>query len=313
MMGFLFRGRFFRSVQLGIVAGCALLGVAGYALAAEFSVKLTAAGPQPSVFTAALGDTVTFVNNDSSTHTVVDRQTGLQSPALAPGQSFPYVLTTSGRLTYQQEGSPRSAGQIVVQRTGTVTLKTSRRSIAFGSGAILSGTSSLPAFPVKIEMRGKTAPRWSDLSTVTPASDGSFTVPVRPTEGARYRANVLDGQLLSSLIQIDVRPVLKLTARARTAAAGSLLTLTVRILPADAATSVNLTRFDSQRQRWRSVVTQGVSKGKATFRWRVEFGRSLLRAAVVKHGLVPGFAEGSSRAVVVNGTGTPPVKHRRRH
>jgi hypothetical protein len=310
----LLRLRISRLLPLGIILALGVVGLAGYAFAAGFTVTLTQGGPQPGSFTAALGDTVTFVNNDYLTHTVVDRSVGMVSPPLGPGQSFAYVLTTSGRHTYSQEGKPTGAGQIVVQRTGTVTLKTSRHFVAYGSGAVLSGTTSLPSFPVKIEQKGKSDVRWNDAGTITPALDGSFVLGIKPQIGAAYRANVFDGELLSSLVEVDVRPVVRLTARRRSVPGGSLVTLTARIVPADAANSVELMRFDTARQDWRRVTSRDVSGGIVTFQWRVDFGPTLLRVSVVKHGLVRGFAETSSRSVVVTGTGTPPPtqrKHRR--
>jgi hypothetical protein len=314
MMWFLFRGRNFRRVRLGVVAcfGLLGLGLAGYAFAASFSVTLTSGGPQPGIFTAALGDTVTFVNGDYLTHTVVDRSIGLQSPPLGPGQSWAYVLTTSGRHTYGQEGKPTGFGQIVVERTGTVTLKASRRSLAYGSGTVLNGTSSLPTFPVKIEQRAKGETQWNHLATVTPTPEGAFTLAIQPQTGAAYRAAVFDGELLSPSVDVDVRPVLTLAAKRRTGPGGSLLTLTARIAPEDAARSMELMRFDSQRQDWKRVQTRGVSSvGRVTFRWRIEYGRSLLRASVVKKGLARGYSEASSRPVLVKGTGTPPPKRRK--
>lgn len=316
MICVLFRGRTFRKAQLGIFAGLGVLalGLAGYALAASFTVTLTSGGPQPGLFTAALGDTVTFVNGDYVTHTVVDRSIGLQSPPLGPGQSWAYVLTISGRHTYSQEGKPTGFGQIIVNRTGTVTLKVSRRSLAYGSGAVLSGTTSFSTVPVKIEEREKGQTQWNLLATVTPAADGSFVQGIQPQTGSQYRANVFDGELLSAPVEVDVRPVITLAAKRHTAAGGSLLTLTARIVPSDAAASVQLMRFDTRRQDWRRVLTRGVSSsGRATFTWRVEFGRSLLRAIVVKHALARGYAEASSRAVLVKGTGTPTQKRRGGH
>jgi hypothetical protein len=301
-----------RLIPLGLALALGLLGLAGYAFAASFVVTLTSGGPQPQTFSATLGDTVTFVNADSATHTVVDRASGLQSPALAPGQSYAYVLTTSGKLTFQQVGKPQGNGEIVVARTGSVTLKASKRSIAYRSSSFLSGASSFPTFPVKIEQRAKEDKRWSDVVTLTPAPDGSFTLAVNPAKSTQYRADVFGGELLSPSVPVDVRPILTLVARRRTASGGSLLTLTSRVVPAEAATSIQLTRYDSKRQRWRQVLMRSSnSTGIVTFRWRVEYGRSTLRAAVAKHGLARGFAGTHSRSVVVVGTGTPPSKHKR--
>ena len=225
------RSKFQRLVPVAIVLAVASVGAAGYALAAGFSVSLTAQGPEPGLFTAALGDTVTVVNHDSATHTVLDRQSGLQSPPLAPGQSYEFVLTKSGRLTYEQDGPPRGSGTISVQRTGTVTLKASRRTIPFGSGVVLNGTTSLASAPVKIEQRTKGDKRWTDVTTATPAADGYFTFPVSPQLGAEYRANVFAGELLSPVVNVGVRPILTLAPRRRTVRGGSSLTLRARVLP----------------------------------------------------------------------------------
>jgi hypothetical protein len=84
------------------------------------------------------------------------------------------------------------------------------------------------------------------------------------------------------------------------------------MVPAEAATSIELTRYDSKRQRRRRVLARSTSTGNVIFRWRVEFGRSMLRASLAKRGLASGFAETSSRSLLVVGTGTPPTKHKRR-
>jgi len=285
-------------------------GLAGYALAATFTVSLTSGGPQPGLFTASLGDTVTFVNHDSATHTVVDKSIGLQSPALGPGQAWTYVLTTSGRHTYSQ-GKPGGSGQIDVKRTGTVTLTTKKRAVPYGSGTVLSGTTSLPGFPVTIEEKGKAGgERWDELDTVTPDADGSFTLPIQPDVSAQYRATVFGGELLSSFINVDVRPLLKLATSRRVAAAGSLVTFVAHVVPVGAADALELMRFDPKRLHWRRVARANVSSsGKVIFRWRADYGTILLRAAAVQHDLVRGYAAAASRAVSVKGTGTPPSRH----
>lgn len=300
------RSRYPRLITAATVLAVVGIGAAGYALAGGFSVSLTSGGPQPSLFTAALGDTVTVVNKDSATHTVIDRQSGLQSPALAPGQSFEFVLTKSGRLTYQQDGPPRGGGSIDVLRTGTVTLKGSRGTIPYGSAVVLSGTTSLPTFPVKIEQRTKGDKLWTDVTTVTPAADGTFSFTVNPKLGAEFRADVFAGELLSPALGVAVHPVLTLTPRQRTVHGGSLLTFRARVVPAAAAVSAQLMRLDSRRADWRRVATGRVSGGKASFRWHAEYGRSVLRVFVTKRGLAKGFSATSSGPTIVMGTGTAP-------
>jgi hypothetical protein len=71
-------------------------------------------------------------------------------------------------------------------------------------------------------------------------------------------------------------------------------------------------RFDSRRQDWKRVSTGRVSGGKVSFRWHVDYGRSVLRVFVTKRGLAKGFAEGSSSSALVVGTGTAPRRGRHR-
>lgn len=73
----------------------------------------------PSSLTVTAGTTVTWVNNDSVTHTVTetDNQTGPKSGNLAPGQSYTFTFSSAG--TYQYHCS------IHTSMTGSVTVTAS--------------------------------------------------------------------------------------------------------------------------------------------------------------------------------------------
>jgi plastocyanin len=308
------RFRISRLIPIGVAFGLGLAGLAGYAIAANYVVSLTSGGPSPSTLTATLGDTVTFINNDSATHTVVDKGVGLKSPALAPGQSYPYVLTTSGRLSYRQEGKPAGNGVITVAKAGSVTLTASKGSIAYHSSSIaLSGISSFPTAAVKIEQRTAADKKWVETTKLTPAADGSFSYTVTPETSTQFRANVFSGELLSKAVEVGVRPIITLTARRQRVPGGSFLLLRSRVVPADAATSIELIRYDSRRQEWHRVTTRGTKTGSVVFRWQVEFGRSALRAVVSKRALAKGYAAATTKTVVVIGTGKPPTRKHRKH
>ena len=185
------------------------LALAGFALGSNFTINLTTTGPQPATQTAALGDTVTFVNQDSAPYVIEAPKTGLTTPTLTTGQSFAYVLTTSGQLSYRQKGSTKSfPGEIVVKRAGEVTLAPAIRtaSVPFGANVTLVGSTSLAAFPVVIQQKPSGERAWADLVTVTPSADGSFSTTVRPPGNIQYRANVLKGQLLSKPVALAVDP-----------------------------------------------------------------------------------------------------------
>ena len=295
-----------RRPRRAVLASVALvaLGAAGLALGSSLTINLTSSGPQPATASAALGDTVTFVNQDSAPHAIVASGVELTTPVLTTGQSFPYVLTKSGKLNYRQTGDKNFQGEIDVQRSGEVTLDPAvkRVSIPFGESATLVGRTSLPAFPVIIQSKLSGDTAWADLATATPAADGSFSTTVQPAKSGQYRANVLRGELLSKPVTLPVRPVVTLEASKSSAQVGKPIVLAVRAVPAAAVRTVTLTRYNPRRSRWQKLMARPTSDGRATFVWRVEEGRSRLRASLDNRDLQPGFAVSISRQVLVTGS-----------
>lgn len=72
----------------------------------------------PSQITIAKGGTVTWTNNDTTTHTVVDdlaNAGGPNSGDIAPGQSYSFTFTKTGSLQYHCSIHPSMRGTIVVK------------------------------------------------------------------------------------------------------------------------------------------------------------------------------------------------------
>ena len=218
---------------------------------------------------------MTFVNQDSAPHAIVASGVELTTPTLTTGQSFPYVLTKSGKLNYRQTGDKNFQGEIDVQRSGEVTLDPAVKqvSIPFGANATLVGRTSLPAFPVIIQSKLSGDTAWAALATVTPAADGSFSTTVQPPKSGQYRANVLQGELLSKPVSLAVRPVVTLQAsktlgpgrKARRARRSS------RAAPGDDIGDV--AAYNPRRARWQKADGSTDLDGRATFVWRVEPAR----------------------------------------
>jgi hypothetical protein len=265
--------------------------------------------------TAALGETVTFSNQGSVPYTVVASRKGFTTPTLAPGESFAYVLTHSGRLSYRQRGPEKGfPGEIVVQRVGEVALERrgQQASVRFGAGVTLLGRTSLASFPVVIQSKQGRERSWSDLVAVTPAADGRFSARVRPPRNVQYRASVLSGELLSPPVSVDVRPIVTLRAAKSAVPTGKRILLIARVRPARAARSVTLMRYDRDRARWRPEATRTLTRGKAVFLWPAEEGRSILRAWLRRGDVNRGFAESYSSQIRVTGVGEAPGKRRQR-
>jgi plastocyanin len=72
----------------------------------------------PSQITISKGGTVTWTNNDSMTHTVVDdlnNAGGPNSGDIAPGSNYSFTFTKTGSFQYHCSIHPSMRGTIVVQ------------------------------------------------------------------------------------------------------------------------------------------------------------------------------------------------------
>lgn len=72
----------------------------------------------PSQITVAKGGTVTWTNNDSTTHTVIDDLSnagGPHSGDIAPGQTYSFTFNKTGSFQYHCSIHPSMRGTIVVK------------------------------------------------------------------------------------------------------------------------------------------------------------------------------------------------------
>jgi plastocyanin len=77
------------------------------------SVK-TSTAYSPSPINISAGGTVTWTNNDNTTHTATDAGT-FDSGAIAPGASFSHTFPTAGTFTYHCSIHPGMVGTVTVQ------------------------------------------------------------------------------------------------------------------------------------------------------------------------------------------------------
>jgi plastocyanin len=72
----------------------------------------------PSQISVAVGGTVTWTNNDTTAHTVVDDLSNVDGPNsgdIAPGQSYSFKFTKAGSYQYHCSIHPSMRGTIVVK------------------------------------------------------------------------------------------------------------------------------------------------------------------------------------------------------
>lgn len=304
------------------LAAAALAG-AGLALGAGGqTVRLTAAGPSPQTVTVGVGDTVSFVGADADNHSIVSSGGGFTSPVIHPGETWTRTMGAPGRFPYDQTGFGKSRhGLIVVEVEGALSLEVTEEQVVFGGSVRLTGRSPLPGYDVVVEARTAAARDpssgsaahggWAPLQTVHAGADGSFALTLRPEVTTRYRATLETTDVRSSSLQVSVAPRVTARPARRSGRTGSFGTVTARIVPADAATALELLAFDARRGRWHAVQTRPVAKGSATFRWRLAQGKTMLRVATVHGHVRAGLTAGAGRSFAVTGLGAAaaPKKH----
>jgi plastocyanin len=103
---------------LAAASPAALAGEAVPAAAAATIVEINNMKFSPLTLTVAPGTTVTWVNDDSSPHTVTDKVKVFRSAALDTKDSFSYTFTAPGEFTYFCTLHPIMVGKIIVKPAG---------------------------------------------------------------------------------------------------------------------------------------------------------------------------------------------------
>jgi len=81
----------------------------------QIAVSIVNFAYDPNPTTVAVGDTVTWTNNDGVPHTVTANDGSFQSGTLQPGASFSFTFTAPGSFDYHCEFHANMSGQVVVQ------------------------------------------------------------------------------------------------------------------------------------------------------------------------------------------------------
>ena len=81
---------------------------------AQVAVSIANFAFDPNPVSVAVGDTVTWTNNDGVPHTVTANDGSFQSGTLQPGQSFSFTFTAPGSFAYHCEFHANMSGQVDV-------------------------------------------------------------------------------------------------------------------------------------------------------------------------------------------------------
>jgi hypothetical protein len=279
-------GRLLRAALL--CAAALALGTAGFALAGgRTTLSLTSDGPDPETATVPWGETVVITNDDTVPHSLASSHQELQTPSILPHQTYTTVFTTKTHAySYRQLGGKAGySGKVVVDFTGSVSLRASRGTVDLGRSVKLSGTTTIRNTPVTIQLRRAGNQPWAVLATVSSDGRGAFATTLHFQRGGKLRATVAAGQIRSLTASVVVRP--------RLTASRSGKTIRARLVPATAATKLTLECTD--HGHWRRVSSRRTSgSGVVTFGTRG--GRT--GRIVVEHGdAVAGYAPVAGRAL----------------
>jgi len=81
------------------------------------SVEIKNFAFEPKTVTIKVGQTVTWTNQDSTTHTVTG-DGGIDSDGLSKGKSYSKTFDTEGAFDYHCSPHPQMTGQVIVQKSG---------------------------------------------------------------------------------------------------------------------------------------------------------------------------------------------------
>jgi plastocyanin len=276
------------------------------ARAAAFTVSIAKGGFTPEALTIAVGDTVTWRNDDTTSHQIASKGADFTSPLLKPGETFSFTYKSAGRFSYQDETVKKNHGMVTVQSSSTgaisVTAAASKTLVVYGGTVTLSGATSSKrageAVTILAQPYGTAA--LAAIGSVTTEGGGSWSFIARPRLETVYEARwkPAAATATSSPVNVQVRPQVLFRVKATS---GRTVTFFTK---ARAARSLAGKALYLQR---RNAFGQWVILRKATltatsavtFKARLPAGRSRVRMFMTQAQAGPGYVAGVSRTLVL--------------
>ncbi len=231
----------------------------------------------PGDLVVLTGDTVTWTNGDTGSHTATSDDGTFDSGPISPGGSFSFTFVHAGAYPYHCTIHRFMRGVIHVYG---LALTGPSQPLRVGRYATLTGLAAAGTTDVQVTRDG------APYATVHPAASGVFAVYVRVRSSARFRA--VAGTARSPVVHLVASPVVTLRVR------GSRLS--VRVRPAQPGAQLRVEVYSRDYFRW-FPFARGRLDAHSTAVLRVHVGRTVhLRVRTIG---VHGFAGAASNVVVV--------------
>jgi len=166
-------------------AGGLVLALPSVAAGPTTEVNVEFSDYRPDLLDVLPGETVSWTNVSSRTHTVTSDTGMFDSGQLVGGARFSVRFDTVGTYRYHCTIHPSIVGEVDVRRVTLTTLPPA--AIPVGTKVELDGRTADPAVPVVVQRRVK-GTAFENVTSVTPSPDGTWKATVPADATADYRA-----------------------------------------------------------------------------------------------------------------------------
>lgn len=233
-----------------------------------------------------IGDTVTWQNQDSSSHTATARDGSFDSNYLQPGATFSRTFSTPGTYVYFCRIHRFMQGEVDVYG---LALNAPDYDVPYGEQTSLKGLA--PAATGQVTIRQESGGAFVDVGTADVGADGSFRYPLTASAPASYQA--VAGRLSSKMVELRIGARVRLAVRTN----GRAVSVAVRTEPAQPGAVVELQKYIFERFSFRTMRRVHLdSAGIAVLHLKVR--RDLHLRALLPRG-VAGFGRALSATVLV--------------
>jgi plastocyanin len=198
-----------------LVACAAALLLAAPAPATSVKVEITKDGFSPAHVTVAAGDSLSWVNKDSSDHRLSCATCRFRSNTLKEGGSYGFTFLRPGTFIVVDQLNGNKKSIVTVKKPpASVAAAASTSMLPYGGAVTVTGTVSSRKAGAKVEILAQRCiePEIKVVATVKSEKGGAYTYRGRPSQVTSYHArySAPSGTVVSPTLRIGVAPLVTL-------------------------------------------------------------------------------------------------------